>query len=162
PHVDEAVIKHVVYAGMGGSALAAGISQSWPGYQVPFEICRTYNLPQYVNHETLVIAASYSGNTEETLSALAEAEERGAHIAVIAGGGKLTEIAKEKHYTLLTVPKAEQPRYAVFYNFMALLAVLEAYKLVSEGEVQKQVSETAAFLEKAVQVWVPTVPSEQN
>src|SRR3989344_4370120 len=70
--------SNVVYGGMGGSALAALISQSWPGFTVPFEICRNYNLPKYVSENTLFIAASYSGNTEETLSALAEAEAAGA------------------------------------------------------------------------------------
>ncbi len=67
---------NVVFAGMGGSALAALMGRSWPGYKVPFEICRQYHIPGYVSEQTLFIASSYSGNTEETLSALAEAEAK--------------------------------------------------------------------------------------
>ena len=63
---------NVVYAGMGGSALAALLAQSWPGCKLPFEVCRQYQIPTYVSSNTLFIAASYSGNTEETLAALAE------------------------------------------------------------------------------------------
>src|SRR5579884_40564 len=79
----EGQFDNIVYAGMGGSALAALVSQSWPGHKVPFEVCRQYNVPGYVSPNTLFIAASYSGNTEETLSALAEAEDKGARIVMI-------------------------------------------------------------------------------
>jgi glucose/mannose-6-phosphate isomerase len=77
--------NNIVYAGMGGSALAALMSQSWPGYKVPFEVCRSYTVPNYVNERTLFIACSYSGNTEETLEATKQAEARGAKVVVIAG-----------------------------------------------------------------------------
>src|SRR3954464_9030238 len=66
--VIEGNFENIVYAGMGGSALAALISQSWPGYKLPFEVCRQYHIPAYVSNKTLFIAASYSGNTEETVS----------------------------------------------------------------------------------------------
>ena len=77
---------NIVYAGMGGSALAAVLSISWPGYKIPFTVVRDYDIPEYVSDKTYFIAASYSGNTEETLSALEQAEARGAQIAIIAGG----------------------------------------------------------------------------
>src|SRR5688572_6629796 len=67
-------IRNVVIGGMGGSALYAVFLNSWPGLSVPFEIVRNYNLPRYVNEHTLFISSSYSGNTEEALSALSEAE----------------------------------------------------------------------------------------
>jgi glucose/mannose-6-phosphate isomerase len=102
---------NVVYAAMGGSALAALLSRSWPGHNLPFEICRQYHTPAYISDKTLFIACSYSGNTEETLSALTEAESKGAKIAIIAGGGKLEEFAGAKGYPYLKIPKAEQPRY---------------------------------------------------
>src|SRR5258708_18243817 len=88
----EGEFENIVCCGMGGSALAALLSVEWPGYNLPFEICRQYHIPKYVSGKTLFIASSYSGNTEETLSALAEAEAKGAKIVVIAGGGKLQEI----------------------------------------------------------------------
>ena len=61
-------IQNIVFAGMGGSALPALLSQSWPGYNLPFEVCRQYNIPAYVSNKTLFIACSYSGNTVVTAS----------------------------------------------------------------------------------------------
>lgn len=153
---------NIVYAGMGGSALAAQVSTVWPGYQVPFEIVRAYDIPGYVSSQTLFIAASYSGNTEETLSALAQAEEAGARIAVIAGGGKLVEIAKEKGYPLALLPPTGQPRYAVLYNLKALVSLLKAARVVSAEEVDKQIDLAAQYLQRIVNVWLPTVATKDN
>ena len=77
---DNRPIKNIVVAGMGGSALAALCVKSWLKSEltVPFEVVRTYDLPDYVGQDTLVIASSYSGNTEETLSCLDQAESKGA------------------------------------------------------------------------------------
>jgi glucose/mannose-6-phosphate isomerase len=158
---DQVDVDNIVYAGMGGSALAALLSETWPGYSKPFEVVRGYDIPAYVNERTYFIAASYSGNTEETLSAIAQAEERGAQIAVIAGGGKLAELANEKNYPLALLPKAEQPRYAVLYNLKALLVLLEQAGLVS-SEVLEQLEQTADFLQQAVQPWLPTVATNDN
>jgi glucose/mannose-6-phosphate isomerase len=160
--VIEGNFENIVYAGMGGSALAALISQSWPGYKVPFEVCRQYHIPAYVSDKTLFIAASYSGNTEETVSALAEAEEKGAKIAVIAGGGKLQEAAQTKNYPFVLLPKAAQPRYAVFYNLKALVQILESAGFVNEAEASAQMKQTSEFLRQSVQAWLPTVPQAQN
>jgi glucose/mannose-6-phosphate isomerase len=155
-------IMNVVYAGMGGSALAALLTPSWPGYRVPFEVCRNYNVPFYVGEKTLFIAASYSGNTEETLEALHQAEEKGAKIAVIAGGGKLAEIAHEKNYPLATLPKAEQPRYAVLYNLKALLDLLQGSGLLLEDNPEEHLDEVAKFIKSSVAQWTPTVLTAQN
>jgi glucose/mannose-6-phosphate isomerase len=155
-------IDNIVYAGMGGSALAALVSQSWPGYKVPFEVNRQYHVPGHVSERTLFIAASYSGNTEETLSALAEAEQRGAQIVIIAGGGKLQEIAQSKSYPFILIPKAAQPRYAVFYNFKALLVILVSAGQVDETALIAELQKAASFLQQSVQSWLPTVPQEQN
>ncbi len=153
---------NIVYAGMGGSALAAHISTTWPGYKVPFEIVRGYNLPAYVSSQTLVIVASYSGNTEETLSALAEAEARGARVAVIAGGGKLVEKAKEKGYPLALLPETGQPRYAVLYNLKALISLLKAARIVMDSEVDAQLEMAAEFLRRNSTAWGPEVSTRDN
>src|SRR5665213_3214452 len=154
--------ENIVYAGMGGSALAALIAISWPGSRLPFEVCREYHVPKYVSPKTLFIAASYSGNTEETLSALDEADKRGAKIAVIAGGGKLQAIAEDKSYPLLSLPKAAQPRYAVLYNLKAIVAILEAAGLTEAEAPQKDMEKAAEFLKNSVGPWLPTVPTAQN
>ena len=117
-------IANVVLAGMGGSALPAVFLRSWPGTLVPFEVVRDDALPAYVGKDTLFISSSYSGNTEETLTALAEAETRGAQIVVIAAGGKLAEHARTKQYPLFTVPGGIQPRMCSFYFLAAFTQLL--------------------------------------
>jgi glucose/mannose-6-phosphate isomerase len=155
-------VKNIVYAGMGGSALAALVSRSWPGYDIPFEVTRNYDIPKYVSSSTLFIACSYSGNTEETINALGQAATTGAHICVIAGGGKLIDIAKEKNYPFIVLPKAEQPRYAVLYNLKALIAILEKVGLIDEFSVSKELTETAEFLKTASVKWQATVLTDSN
>ena len=158
----EGEFSNIVFAGMGGSALPALLSRSWPAYEVPFEVCRQYHIPAYVSAKTLFIASSYSGNTEETLSALAEAEQKGAVIAVMAGGGKLEEIAKQKKYPFVKIPAAEQPRYAVFSMLVALVSILEAAGLLNTDDAASQLQQTSELLKTAVQDWVATVPADNN
>ncbi len=153
-------VDNIVYAAMGGSALAAILSTSWPGYSKPFQVVRDYDIPAYVSERTYFIAASYSGNTEETIAALEQAEAKGAHIAIITGGGKLADIAREKNYPLVLLPKAEQPRYAVFYNLKALLTLLEAAGLMKNQDAE--LKKAAEFLQAAVKSWVATVPTADN
>ena len=152
---------NVAYAGMGGSALAARLIPTWPQLGTPFELTNGYDIPKYVDSNTLFIAASYSGNTEETLSALAAAESTGATIAVIAGGGKLKTIADEKGYLLAQLPSVSQPRYAVFANFRALLQILAAAGLTEE-DYDAKLGAASVMLEAAVQDWLPAVPTARN
>ncbi len=159
---DQQPIDNVVFAGMGGSAVTALISSVWPGYNVPFEILRGYDIPEYVSERTYFIAASYSGNTEETLSALEQAETRGAHIAVMATGGKLVAIAQQKGYPLAVLPKAEQARYGVLYSFKALLVFLEQVGLLSRFDALEMLEHSVEFIKTAVQGWLPTVPTKDN
>ena len=72
PEHDDREIRHIVFVGMGGSALSALFAKVWLDdyLTVPFEVVRGYDIPHYVGRNTLVIACSYSGNTEETLSFL--------------------------------------------------------------------------------------------
>ncbi len=155
-------VYNVVYAGMGGSALAADLIATWPGLGEPFQVVRDYDLPPYVDGDTLVIVASYSGNTEETLSAFEAAEAAGAQIAVIAGGGKLYDRAVEKGYPLLVLPKAAQPRYAALYNFRALLDVLALAGLVDSAKTTPELERAVSKLEQAVGAWRPDIPANQN
>ncbi len=153
-------VLNVVYAGMGGSALAALLVQTWPTLLVPFEIVRDYSLPPYVGEKTLVIVSSYSGNTEETLAALDQAVYHGAQIAVITGGGKLADVARERGYPLVVLPKVVQPRFAVGYYFRALVQILQSAGLFvgDIGDLER----AADFLDKAAKELAPDVPTEHN
>lgn len=155
-------ITNIVFAGMGGSALAAQISISWPGYSLPFEICRQYDIPAYVGPHTLFIASSYSGNTEETVAALEQAAARGAQIVVIASGGKLQEMAAKQNYPFELLPRASQPRFGVLYSLKALVTILEKAGLTAAGPAEQALHATAEFLKQSVQDWLPTVPTASN
>lgn len=154
-------IANVVCAGMGGSALAALLVPVWPRLDRPFEVVRDYDAPAYVDAHTLFIASSYSGNTEEVLSALAQATVKGAKIAVIAAGGELERIAQEKGYLFARLPPVSQPRFAVWANFRALLQILESAGLMGAG-FRAALQQAADRLSAAAQNWRPDVPTAKN
>ncbi|HUC89709.1 MAG TPA: bifunctional phosphoglucose/phosphomannose isomerase [Patescibacteria group bacterium] len=155
-------VYNIVFAGMGGSALPAQLIKTWPVLSEPFEIVRDYDIPAYVDGDTLFIASSYSGTTEETLSALAAAEAKGAQIAVIAGGGKLEEIAQQKGYPFIKLPQAAQPRYAVLYNFQGSLAILSRAGVIKDVDMDAELSKAADYLDRSTAAWLPTVPTASN
>lgn len=152
--------ENIVYGGMGGSALEAIISSVWPGYKIPFEVVRGYEVPGYISTNTLFIASSYSGNTEEVLEALAHAEKCGAKIAVIASGGKLAEIAKEKGYALAQLPTGYQPRHVVLYSFKALVTLLEKFGINIEEE--KVFKDAIDLVKNSIETWRPEIPTSRN
>jgi len=154
-------VRTIVFAGMGGSSLVAEFTKTWPAVSVPFVISKTYTLPEFVNEDTLVIAASASGNTEETLESLTHAEKAGAQIAVISHGGKLVDRAKAGGYLLAQLPEVPQPRYGVFYDFRALVEILVAAGVSDAGSIA-ELESLAEPLEKALNNWVQSVPAEQN
>lgn len=157
----KAEIHNVVFSGMGGSSLQAELMKTWPELRVPFFVSKDYNVPAFVDEHTLFIAASYSGNTEETIAALAAARERGAQIAVSAAGGKLLEIAKQQGDVYVEIPRASQPRMAVLYAFRAGVELLVAHGLVSM-ETLDGLSSVVGHLERAVASWKKDVPTENN
>ena len=154
-------IRNVVLAGMGGSALPAVFLRSWPGTNVPFEIVRDYELPNYVDDYTLFISSSYSGNTEETLAALSAAESRHAQIVVLSAGGKLVEHAKEKQYPLFLIPSGIQPRMSSFYFLSAFIQILEPLGLVAHGSKQ-ELDAASEWLKEQTADWQPEVATANN
>lgn len=154
-------IQNVVLAGMGGSALAASLISTWPGVSVPFEIVRQYELPTYVGPNTLFIASSYSGNTEETLAALEVAQSKGCQVIVIAAGGALETKAQESNYPFYKIPGGFQPRMAVFYNFAGLIQILSGAGLVPDNALN-ELHEAADWLSTVQADFLPTVPADKN
>ena len=155
-------ILNVVHSGMGGSALWGLLSMSWPGWRVPFEVVRGYDVPAYVGPKTLFIASSYSGNTEETISALHQAEARGAQIVIITSRGKLEEIANEKGYLLIKLPTVIPPRYGCFYGLRGLVQLGEHLGLLARDGAVQELAGTAEFLRESLESWAPTVPTANN
>lgn len=154
-------INNVVFAGMGGSSLVAELARTWPVLQVPFVISKEYKLPVFVGKDTLVIAASYSGNTEETLEALDEARQKGAHIATIAHGGKLVARAHDHGDVLAELPECPQPRTGIFYAYRALVEILVAAKLVPATTIT-ELEAVIDPLQQATNMWTADIPSGHN
>jgi len=142
-------IHNVVMAGMGGSALAGNVLKNWlySRLSVPFEVVRGYSLPEYVNEHTLVILSSQSGNTEETLSTLEYAEKMNTRIVIIASGGKLVDIAKQKNLLLMELEKAEQPRFNVFAGIKALACLLGDMGLAADVDLRRELQDVASWLD---------------
>ena len=163
PEHDGRPITKVVIAGMGGSALAALLAKSWLETElaVPFEVIRGYTLPLYVDENTLVIASSYSGNTEETLSCLNEARTKHAQIAIITAGGELKKQADANDISFVELPADLQPRMAVIYNLRALIALLAHYSIVSYDRFT-DISDTADWLKQQTNQWEKEVTTDKN
>lgn len=154
-------IENVVFAGMGGSSLVAELAHTWPALEVPFVVSKEYRLPKFVSDKTLVISASYSGNTEETLEALDEARAKGAQIATIAHGGKLVERAHEHGDVLAVVPECTQPRTGVFYMYRAMVEILVAATLAPASAVA-DLEALIAPLERYTNAWGADIPEAHN
>ncbi len=156
-----AEIRNVVLSGMGGSAWYASYVAVWPGLSLPLEVSRTYSLPKYVNGNTLVIVSSYSGNTEETLSSLADAEARHAQIVVVAAGGELARLAKEKSLPLYEIPPGIQPRMSSFY-FIAALIDLFTKLNIADSATSEELLKLSQWLSEKVGAWRADVPTAHN
>ena len=125
--------KKIVFAGLGGSAIAGDLVKSYLYYEsnIPILVSREYELPQYVDSSTLVFISSYSGNTEETLSAYKMAKEKGASLIAISSDGTLKEYAKKDNLTFIEIPKGLPPRCALGY-----LSIIPLCLLVKLGLIQ--------------------------
>jgi glucose/mannose-6-phosphate isomerase len=138
-------IHNVVVAGMGSGGIGANLVASlmMNELNVPLLTLKSYELPAFVNQHTLLIAISFSGNTEETMATVELAHKAGVEIACVTSGGKLKAFAESKKLTLAQVPSdIPTPRAAFGYSFITLLYLLLNYELISnnfEAELQEAI-----------------------
>lgn len=130
-------IHSVLVCGLGGSGIGGKIVGNLLNEElkVPFLLSNDYSIPACVNEHTLLIASSYSGNTEETLFAVREGLKRGAEIVVISSGGEIVEMAKENNWNHLVVPKGQQPRAMLIYSLVQQIYILNQYDLISSTQL---------------------------
>ena len=128
-------IRNILICGLGGSGIGGTIVSDIISSKVNIPIAATkdYSIPNFVNEHTLVIANSYSGNTEETLYALEKCQARGAEIAVITSGGKLKTIAEENKYNNIIIPGNQPPRAMFGYAFTELFFMLNHYGIINDS-----------------------------
>ena len=141
-------VQHIVFAGMGGSAISGDLLSAFLSDQltVPVSTVRGYELPGFVNQDTLFIAISYSGNTEETLTVTQMAARKGAQIIGLSSGGSLKEFCDRQKSTHLKLPEGYPPRQALGFLFFSLLFLLEKLELVSVARAD--IDETRKILLK--------------
>jgi len=135
--------KHLIVAGMGGSAIAGDLLNCYVS-EIPILVNRNYKLPDYIDKDCLVIVNSYSGNTEETLSAYDDAMQKKAQILVMTSGGQLQAKAKENNHPIINLPDGMQPRAALMYSFIPMIKVLQNSGII--GNIGKQLEETFELL----------------
>ena len=122
-------VQNIVFSGMGGSAIGADLIRCLLSndIHIPIMVNRDYRLPHFVNHHTLLIVSSYSGNTEETISSLTDGIKRGAKIIAITTGGAIGKLAKENAIPVVTIPEGIPPRHALAYLVFPILVVFEKF-----------------------------------
>ena len=160
--VDYPKPQKIIAAGMGGSAIGGELFKDWARDRltIPIDVCREYSLPAYADKNTLVFVVSYSGETEESLSAFLDAVKRKCMIVCISSGGALQEYAKKLNVPHLRVPSGMAPRATLPYLFMPLPMLLEPMGLVSN--VAQEVSETTKVLKQISNANSPEKPLSEN
>jgi glucose/mannose-6-phosphate isomerase len=155
-------VKNIIVAGMGGSAIGGDLVRSYLNgiIKVPFYICRHYRLPAFVDENSLVIISSYSGNTEETLSAMQDAINRKARIACITSGGKVAEIARANNFPLIELPTGYPPRAALGFSFIPLLMLISKIGFI--GDVEKDISDLIIGLKSYRDQYADDLKIEKN
>lgn len=134
--------KAVVITGLGGSGIGGTIAADYVAEvaTVPVWVNKGYELPAWVNDSTHVIACSYSGNTEETLSALEDAMAAGASISAITSGGQLGELARAHDWNVSVVPGGNPPRSMFGYAWVQIMLHLEMLNIGVDGSWAEDVA----------------------
>ena len=155
-------IRNVVVAGMGGSAIGGDLLRNYlvDEIDLPILVNREYSLPRFLGAATLVFASSYSGNTEETLSACRQALQRGSQVIGIASGGELARLAAREGFPLISIPTGYPPRMALGYLFTVLL--LSMSKLGFIGDQGKNLREAQILIHRKGMQYGPSVPLTEN
>ena len=130
-------IRQILISGMGGSAIGGDVARviSQNSCTFPIIVNRSYNIPDWVDAQTLVLASSYSGDTEETLSAFSQCRERNCPMIVLSTGGKITELANEYGLDIVTIPSGFQPRAALGFSFSLIIIMLSRLGFVQSKTV---------------------------
>jgi glucose/mannose-6-phosphate isomerase len=156
-------IDNVVIAGMGASAISGDIMASLfrDKLDVPLVVNREYDLPKWVNKDTLVICISYSGNTDETLSSFKIASQKKCKIICISTGGKLQDLAEKRGVPFVKIPSGIQPRAATAYLLFPSIMFLKKIGLLKSA-IETDIEETIAVTQDFVTMNNRTVPEENN
>ena len=138
-------LSNVLISGLGGSGIGGTIVSQLVSNEakIPIVVSKDYFIPDFLSENTLVIICSYSGNTEETLSAMKLACDKKAKIVCVSSGGEVIATAKKHSLDFIQIPSGFPPRAAFAYSFTQLFFVLNSFKIISEKfkmEIQSAIS----------------------
>lgn len=156
-------VRQIIISGLGGSAIGGDLVKAyvWNSCSVPIFVNREYTLPAFTGSETLFIACSYSGDTEETLSSFEEALKKKTQILSVSSGGRLIALSKEKKIPFVQIPAGFPPRCALGYLFFSLLGALNKLGLVQSSK--EEIAEALSLLREMAQTKLnPEVPVSSN
>lgn len=133
---DRTAFRHLVFSGMGGSAIGGDLLRTILAAHgvtdILIQVSRNYTLPPGINADTAFIASSYSGSTEETLAAFTAVQKLTKRLLCISAGGELQILAKKAKVPVIQIPGGMQPRCAVAYSFFPLLTVLLRHTITNK------------------------------
>jgi glucose/mannose-6-phosphate isomerase len=156
-------LESILVLGMGGSGISGDITRVLiePRLHLPYRVVKGYPpLPEWIGRNTLVLAISYSGNTEETLAALEECLERGSRIVTVSAGGEMARLAQQRGFAHIGLPPGNQPRASLGYLLIPVLATL--WRIGVIPPVELDVLETVDVLEELGQLCYRGVPAADN
>lgn len=154
--------RNVVICGMGGSAIGGDLTRTLVESEAagPILVCRGYDVPHFVGPDSLVVLSSFSGGTEETLSAGERALEAGARVIAITTGGRLAERATQARFPLVEFKYRGQPREAIGFSTLLMLGVLARLGYVADRTTE--VEAAASVLETMAHELGPSAPADGN
>jgi len=157
-------VNNVVFAGMGGSAIAGDLIRDWLAAEVrvPMESVRGYHLPAYVDAKTLAFLISYSGNTEETLSCTLDALKKNCKIITISSDGALDRVNKALGLPVIGLPKVAAARVSFPYLFAPIPYILSKFNLVPFAKVDREIDEATKIVDRLRENYAIEVPLERN
>lgn len=143
----DAAYTNVVVTGLGGSGIGGRIAAQAVAHEAncPIEVYSNYYLPAYVGKGSLVIASSYSGNTEETIAAMEQAIAKGARVVVITSGGKMLDMARAQGLDHIVIPGGNPPRTMLAYSLTQQFVVLKHFGIIN-SDPMPAIAEAARVL----------------
>jgi glucose/mannose-6-phosphate isomerase len=153
---------HLVFVGLGGSAIGGDLLMAAlaPALSFPAVVVRDARLPSYIGPRSLVVASSYSGETDETVEAAESAVAAGASLLAVTSGGRLAALAEARGRALVRVPGGLPPRAALGYLVGPVLAALERWEVCPPCAAD--VEEAAGVLDVLGRDLGPAAPEERN
>ena len=163
PGYQAGLFNKVLFTGLGGSAIGGDIVRAYLSDRIsmPIVVNRNYDVPAFVDKKTLVFACSYSGDTEETISAYSRIKKKGAKLIVITAGGRMKKLSDKDKVPCILIPAGIPPRTAIGYMVVIPLVILSRMKFIRKQDAAlKETIDVLKYLKQ--NILNPSVPAPLN